>query len=167
MQHRDLEECNVTVWLTVGDVIKSCFIARTGVMRKYWCSLNTGRELNVNRHCEDVLDVFWTSYVLSIYVLCPTGEMFAVTHSLLSVKFTRNYQILQNRFFVNSWNYFLKVKGHNFIVIIGNNWQLKVPTLQEIKVALLIISKFQAKVWVLLVTLTRIFFQFVILLCIS
>ena len=129
LQHRDLEECNVTVWHTVGDIIKWCFIAGTGVMRKYWCSLNAGRKLNVNKHSEDVLDVCWTSYVLSIYVLCPTGEMFAVTHSLLSVKFARNYQILQNRLIVNSWNHLLKVKGHNFIVVIGNSSQLKVPTL--------------------------------------
>ena len=32
--------------------------------------VNTGRKLNVHKRSGDVLEVFWTSYVRSIYVLC-------------------------------------------------------------------------------------------------
>ena len=35
--------------------------------------LDTGRKLNVRKTSEDVQDVFWTSYVRSIYVLCLWG----------------------------------------------------------------------------------------------
>ena len=35
--------------------------------------LDTGRKLNVSKTSEDVQDVFWTSYVRSIYVLCLWG----------------------------------------------------------------------------------------------
>ena len=48
-------------------------------------------------------------------------------------------------FFVNFWNSLLKVTGRSFIVLIRNNLQLKVPTLQEIKTKLLMISKFQTE----------------------
>ena len=36
--------------------------------------VDTGRKLNVHKTSEDVLDVFGTSYVRSIYVLCLLGH---------------------------------------------------------------------------------------------
>ena len=35
--------------------------------------VDTGRKLNVHKSSEDVLEVFWTCYVRSIYVLCLLG----------------------------------------------------------------------------------------------
>ena len=41
---------------------------------------DTGNKLNVHRGSEDALDIFWTSCVRSIYVLCPgvTSQTFVV-----------------------------------------------------------------------------------------
>ena len=104
----------------------------------------------------------------SVYVLCPGVERFVITLSLLSVKFAQNYRILQNRFFVNFLNSLLKVKGHSLIVLIGNNSQLNVPILQEIKATLLMISKFQVELLsVISYFSTNFLCQFVILLYIS
>ena len=40
------------------------------------CPVDTGRKLNVLRRSEDVQDVFWTSYVRSIYVLYQRRTLF-------------------------------------------------------------------------------------------
>ena len=37
-------------------------------------SVGPGRKLNVHKTSEDLLDVFWTPYVRSIYVLCLRGR---------------------------------------------------------------------------------------------
>ena len=36
-------------------------------------TLDTGRKLNVHKTFRRLQDIFWTSYVCSIYVLCPEG----------------------------------------------------------------------------------------------
>ena len=161
----EITVCSILTQQLVGGVIKPCLIARTAGIRKYWCFLDTGRKLNVHKTSRK------SSEHLSTFSLRPVSRCWKVCNhslSLLSVKFAQNYRILQNRFFVNFLNSLLKVKGHSLIVLIGNNSQLNVPILQEIKATLLMISKFQVELLSVISYFNTDFLcQFVILLYIS
>ena len=37
--------------------------------------LDTGCKLNIHKNAEETMDIFWTSYVHSIYVLYPAGSV--------------------------------------------------------------------------------------------
>ena len=42
----------------------------------YWSNpVDTGPKLNLHKMFRNVLDVFWTSYLRSIYLLCPQGML--------------------------------------------------------------------------------------------
>ena len=62
----------------------------------YWSfqnnPLDKGSKLNELRRSQDVLDFIWTSYVLSIYALCPKGSR--VLFALLNVFWLNKFQIL-------------------------------------------------------------------------
>ena len=62
--------------------------------------VDTGRKLNDIRYSEDVSDVFWTSYVRSIYVLCLLGYLvhteFSITNKIIFL-----FQINDTFFFRN------------------------------------------------------------------
>ena len=63
----------------IEDIIYFCY--HKFCLKTY--SLDTGRKLNVQRRSEDVLDVFWTSFVRSIYVLCPGGTRYSGFYYML------------------------------------------------------------------------------------
>ena len=52
------------------------------------------------RHLEDILDVFWTSYVRSVYALCPGGstchDRVAFAKIKLKVKYPPPYEKSSN-----------------------------------------------------------------------
>ena len=57
--------------------------ALMSIKQKAMCPVDTGRKLNVHKTFRRRLDVFWTSYVRSIYVLCLLGRATIFTSVLL------------------------------------------------------------------------------------
>ena len=75
--HRDSFLMNVNVIMNshIVEMFKTFFF--------YTSPVDTGRKLNVHKTFRDVLSVFWTSFVHSIYVLCLRGLECSKTQTLL------------------------------------------------------------------------------------
>ena len=96
-------------------VFRKRIYANINCLSQWNFPVDTGRKLNVHktfrRRPEDVLDVFWTSYVRSIYVLCLLGLVnLAPSSRLITNK--------QEPWFMNKWI----IKWVNLLRIQLNCW---------------------------------------------
>ena len=56
--------------------------------------VDTGRKLNYIRRLEDVLVVFWTSYVRPVYILCLRDNNFVHSHEINLVLLFLNLKLI-------------------------------------------------------------------------